>query len=126
MRKLPQAKSMKRADKLSSLLEESFMNEKAYDVILTWLEGFDESYIDFDNLTEQEHEEVIFTKWAIEEILQLVWDHPWTLASETVLRFGLEMTECVAKAATDEQRRMFQIALNTAWELLESVEEVEK
>lgn len=104
------------------------MNEKVCDLILIWLEGFDESYIDFGNLTEQECEEVVFTKWAIEEILQLIWDHPWTLASETIFRFAIDMTECLAKAGTNEQRGMFQIALNAAWELLESIEieEVEK
>lgn len=126
MKKLPQLKSMKRANTLSSLLEEDDMNEKACDVILLWLEGFDESYIDPHNLTEQEYAEVVFSKWALEEILQLVSDHPWTLASETILWFGFQMLACAANSDTDEQKLIFRTAAETTWELLESIEEVER
>lgn len=126
MKKLPQPKIMKRADTLSSLLEEDCMNEKACDVIALWLEGFDESYIDPHNLTEQEYHEVTYSKWALEEILQLVSDHPWTLASETILWFGLQMLACGANAGTNEQKMIFRTAAETAWELLESIEEVER
>ncbi len=102
------------------------MNEKAYTVMLTWIDSFEESCVDWGNLTEQEYEEIIFSKWALEEMLQLVWDRPWTPATETVLKFGLTMLDCASKACTDEQKKIFQQAAATAWELLENIEEVEE
>lgn len=102
------------------------MNENAFKIICAWSEELDSSNIDLDNLTEQEYEEIVFSNWALEEILQFVWDHPWTPASETVLDFALRMIVCAKKASTNEQKRIFRVAEGVAWELLEAIKEVEE
>ena len=42
-------------------------------------------------IPEHELEEFAFSRCAIEEILQLIWDHPWTLASDIIEDFVLKM-----------------------------------
>ena len=62
----------------------------------------------------------------LEEILNLVWDHPWTLASETIERFGLTMMQFASTSVTRDQKRIFSIAADTAFDFLEEIKEVEE
>lgn len=101
------------------------MNEKELSTIMTWLDELEQEDVGSD-WPQDEYEEVIFSKWALSEMLQLVQDHPFNPASETVLRFGLLMITYIGAASTDGQRRIFQIAAATAWELLDNIEEVKR
>lgn len=98
------------------------MNERAYFLIVDWLSG-EEPDRDWPV---EEYEEVVYSRWTFEEILQLILDHPLELASTMALRFCTEMIQCMENASTDEQKRIFRIAAQSAWEALESIEEVEK
>lgn len=62
------------------------MNEQAILFLMEVLNGFEEP--PRSDWPRHEAEEVSFSRWAVEELLQQVWDHPWTLASETVERFS--------------------------------------
>lgn len=73
-----------------------------------------------------ELEEVAFSRCAIEEILQLVWDHPWTLASDTIDDFALKMELYKDSSVTDEQKRIFRVLEETALEVLQEIEPLEK
>ena len=76
-------------DRGSLLLQEPLsMNEQAILFLMEVLNGFEEP--PRSDWPRHEAEEVSFSRWAVEELLQQVWDHPWTLASETVERFRRE------------------------------------
>lgn len=75
---------------------------------------------------QHEAEEIAFSRCAIEEILQLVWDHPWTLASETIEDFALKMKFYKEASVTDDQKRIFSVLAETAWEVLQEIEPLEK
>lgn len=98
------------------------MNERALMLIVNTLEDCSEPPgIDWPD---HQKDEVTFSRWALEEILNLVWDHPCTPASETIEDFALNLEYW---AATDEcQKRIFAIAAKAAWEFLEEIEEVER
>ena len=67
----------------SLLLQEPLsMNERAILFLMSVLNGFEEP--PRSDWPQHEAEEVTFSRWALEELLQDVWDHPWTLASETL------------------------------------------
>lgn len=100
------------------------MNDRALLAIVAALDRYEEPpRLDWPD---HEREEVTFTRWALEEILDLVWDHPWTLASETIENFALTMMQFAATSVTKEQKRIFSIASDAAFEFLEEIEEVEK
>lgn len=71
----------------SLLLQEPLsMNERAILFLMSVLNGFEEP--PRSDWPQHEAEEVTFSRWALEELLQDVWDHPWTLASETLEKFA--------------------------------------
>lgn len=77
-------------DRGSLLLQEPLsMNERAILFLMEVLNGFEEP--PRSDWPRHEAEEVSFSRWAVEELLQQVWDHPWTLASETVERFAAKL-----------------------------------
>lgn len=102
----------------------SFLNERALMAIVSVLESYTEPP-DL-NWPQQEIDDVIYSKWVVGEILDLVWDHPWTLASETIEQFAWKLETFAATAAIEDQKRIFSIAAETAWELLEEIKEVEQ
>jgi len=103
--------------------EEQYMNERAILAIIRALDDYSEGpRLDWPD---HEKEEVTFSRWAVDEILSLVWDHPWTLASETIEEFALKLEVWSAMAVTEDQKRIFAVAAETAWELLEDIENVE-
>jgi hypothetical protein len=100
------------------------MNDRALLVIVAALDEYEEAPgIDWPD---HEKEEITFSRWALEEILNLVWDHPWTLASETIERFGLTMMQFASTSVTKDQKRIFSIAADTAFDFLEEIKEVEE
>lgn len=117
---------MRRPDKASLLLdeEELHMNERAIMALMRMLN----TYEDIPHLSWPQHEaeEVAFSRCAIEEILQLVWDHPWTLASETIEDFASKMDFYKDSSVTDEQHRVFSVLSETAWEMLQEVKPLEQ
>lgn len=100
------------------------MNERALMVIMSILEDFTEP--PRSDWPQHEAEEFTFSKWAIEEMLNLVWDHPWTLASETIEQFAVKLGVYAITSRTENQKRIFTIASETAWGLLEDIKEVER
>ena len=121
-----QVKKLKSPNWGSSLFEEELhMNERALMVIVSCIDGYSEP-INLD-WPQDDIEEVVFSKWAAEELLNLVWDHPWTLASETIEAFALKMELYAAGSNSEQQHRIFSIAAKIAWELRDYiVEEVER
>lgn len=102
------------------------MNDKALLMIVMALSEYPEHRPYDNDWPEHEKEEITFSKWALNELLDEVWDHPWTLASETIFNFILKCHLYAASSVTDGQRRIFEIAAKTASEILEEIEEVEK
>lgn len=129
MKHLPPVKAKKKLrspDRGSSLLdgEELHMNERAIITLNRMLEMYEDApYFDWP---QHELEEVAFSRCAIEEILQLVWDHPWTLASDTIENFALTMELYKHSSVTDEQRRIFSVLAETTCEILQEIESLEK
>ena len=100
------------------------MNDRALLAIVAALDEHEEAPgIDWPD---HEKEDITFSRWALEEILNLVWDHPWTLASETIERFGLTMMQFASTSVRRDQKRIFSIAADTAFDFLEEIKEVEE
>lgn len=100
------------------------MNDRALLAIVSALDGYTEPPgLDWPD---HEKEEVTFSRWVLEEILNLVWDHPWTLASDTIEKFAWKLELYAATAVTEEQKRIFDVAAETAYEFLEEIKEVER
>lgn len=117
---------MRSPDRGSSLLdeEEQYMNERAIMALSAMLDSYENMPI--SDLAQHEAEEIAFSRCAIEEILIQVWDHPWTLASETIEKFALMMQFYKTESVTDEQRRVFSVLSETALQILEEIETFEK
>ena len=100
------------------------MNDRALATISAAIDSYGETpRLDWPD---HEKEEVTFSRWALEEIQDLVWDHPWTLASETIENFALTMMYFASNSVTRDQRRIFSIAADIACEFLEIIKEVEE
>lgn len=117
---------MRRPNKASLLLdeEELHMNERAIMFLMRMLDAYENISRPWE-LAQHEAEEIAFSKCAVEEILQLVWDHPWTLASDTVEDFALKMEFYHDSSVTDEQKQIFKVLAETAWEILQEIEPLE-
>lgn len=129
MKRLPPVKMKKKKvrspDRGSLLLQEPlFMNERALMAIMSVLEGFTEP--PRSDWPQYEAEDFTFSRWAVEEMLNQVWDHPWTLASDTIEQFALKLEMYAITSKTEKQRRIFAIAAETVWELLDDIKEVER
>lgn len=128
MKHLPpvKTKKLRSPDRGSSLLdgEELHMNERAIMALMQMLYFYEDSpRLDWP---QHEIEEIAFSRCAIEEILQLVWDHPWTPASETIENFAEMMAVYQTSAVTNEQRRIFSVMAETALETLQEIEPFDK
>lgn len=100
------------------------MNERAIMALMRMLDLYEDvPYLDWP---QHEAEEIAFSRCAIEEILQLVWDHPWTLASETIENFAEEMEVYRDSSVTDEQRRIFSVMAETALEVYQEIEPLDR
>ncbi len=100
------------------------MNERALFHLFAVMEQYEDA--PYSDWPQHEAEEISFSKWATLEITQQVWDQPWTIASETIEKFALKMEVFAATSMTDVQSRIFKIAAETAWSLLESIQEIEQ
>lgn len=101
------------------------VNERALLAIRAALDCYPEHPYD-KSWPDDEKEKATFSHWALDEILDLVWDHPWTLASEVIEDFELKCHLYALEAVTTDQKRIFTIAAQTASKLLEEIKEVEK
>ena len=100
------------------------MNERAILFLMSVLKGFEDP--PRSDWPQHEAEGVTFSRWALEELLQQVWDHPWTLASETVERFASKLEIYSETCNTDAQYRIFKIAAETIWEFLDDIKAIER
>ena len=117
---------MRRPNKASLLLgeEELHMNERAIVYLTQMLDCYENiPYLDWP---QHELEEFAFSRCAIEEILQLILDHPWTLASDIIEDFVLKMEFYKRSSVTDDQERIFSVSEETALEVLQEIESLEK
>lgn len=100
------------------------MNDKSLLLIVSILSSYPER--PYDSLwPDHEKEEVTFSKWALTEMLDLIWDHPWELASETVWNFEVRCRFYIEASVTDDQKRIFTIAAQTANDLFEEIKRIE-
>lgn len=100
-------------------------NELALLTIVAALSYFQECPYDI-SWTDQEKEEATFSRWMLNEMLDIVWDNPWQLASDTIKNLILKLQLYVKTSKTQDQIRIFSIAAETASEILEKITEVEK
>ena len=100
------------------------MNERTFIYLFSVMKRYEND--SFSGQSEYDSEENSFSKWAIVEITQQVWDHPLTMASETIELFALKMEFFAATSITDIQSRIFRTAAKTAWALLEPIQEIEQ
>ncbi len=100
------------------------MNERALLAIVSALETYEAEPL---SLTRPrcEFDDTVYSKWVIGEILDLVWDHPWTLASETIKTFATKLETYAATAVQECQKRIFAVAAETAWEMFEDIQLLE-
>lgn len=101
------------------------VNEQALLIIVTALNNYSEEHPYDNKWSDDEKAEATFSHWALDEILGLVWDHPWTMASDTVEDFILKCQLCQVASKLPEQKRIFSIAKWTALEILDAIKEVE-
>lgn len=100
------------------------MNERAIMALMRILDRYEDiPYLDW---SQHEAEEIAFSRCTIEEILQLVWDHPWTLASETIENFAEKMEDYRDSSVTEEQRWIFSVMAETALEVYQEIEPLDK
>lgn len=74
---------------------------------------------------EREKAEITFSKWALEESLLLVWDHPFIPASETIEIFATKLRIYAEMAVTEDQNQIFSIAANTVLAILDEIKRLE-
>lgn len=106
------------------LLEAIHMNDRALRYLFAIMEQYDD--VPYSYWPQYEAEETSFSKWAIAEITRLVWDHPWTMASDTIEEFAFKMEIFAATPIMDIQVRIFKIAAETARSILDSIQEIEQ
>ena len=100
------------------------MNERALLTIAAAVSTYPDCPYD-NSWSKYEKEEATFSLWALNEILNLVWDHPWTLASDTVDDFAFRLQVYKETSAAPDQKRIFTIAAKTALDILKEIKEVE-
>ena len=101
------------------------INERALLAIVAAIEEYPNDRPYNNSCPDHEKEVITFSRWALEEILNLVWDHPWTLASDVVENFALQCQIYELSSELPDQKRIFSIAAKTALELLEDIKEAE-
>lgn len=101
------------------------MNERAIMFLMRMLDAYENIPRPWE-LAQHEAEEIAFSRCAVEEILQLVWDKPWALASETIEEFALRMEVYKDLSVMNEQKRIFSVLAETAWEILQEIEPLEQ
>lgn len=100
------------------------MNERAIMVLTHLLDQYEDA--PRGDWPRHEAEEIAFSRCAIEEVLRLVWDHPQSLASDTIEDFAVRMGVYKELSVTDEQKRVFSVLTATAWEVFQEIEKIEK
>ena len=95
-------------------------------MILTAIGDQNERPYDDYSYPDHEKEEITFSRWALNEMLGLIWDHPQNLASEIVEDFAFRCLMYKKISELPDQKRIFTIAADTALEILEEIKEVEK
>lgn len=105
-------------------VEELHMNERAIMALMRMLGMYDD--VPRSDWPQHKLEEIAFSRCAIEEVLQLIWDHPWTLASDIIEDFVLKMEFYKRSSVTDDQERIFSVSEETALEVLQEIESLEK
>ena len=100
------------------------MNERALLRIAAALGAYPDCPYD-NSWPQNEKEEATFSVWALNEILDLVWNHPWTLASDTIDDFAFRLQVYAETSVTPDQKRIFTIAAKAALDILKEIKEVE-
>lgn len=102
------------------------INDRALLVIVAALNNYSEERPYDNDWPDDKKAEVTFSHWALDEILDLVWEHPWTMASDTIENFILKCRLFEATSKLPEHKQIFSIAARTGMEILDEVKEVEK
>lgn len=121
MRRSPpvKRKKMKSLNRGSSLSETPQMNDAVVQTIIEYLENSETPELYWPK---HWFEEVCFSRWAAEELVNLILDHPLVPAEDTIYEFAVKMTAYAAVSDGKEAGRIFSIAEKFAWECLESVQ----
>ncbi len=94
------------------------MNEAAVRTIIEYLENSDAPELYWP---QQWFEEVCFSRWAAEELINAILDHPMAPAEDTIEEFIIKMEVYASMSEGRDCGRIFSIAAETAAELLESI-----
>jgi len=100
------------------------MNDRAIQVILNYLEKDSEPPQLW--MGKRDFEELSFSRWAADELLNAIWDKPLVPAEDTVEAFAIKMELYAMFAERQSASRIFSIAARTAEELLEVITEESK
>lgn len=101
------------------------MNDRALLYIVSVLDCYPERPYD-RSFPDSLKEEITYSRWALNELLDLVWDHPFVPASETIEGYAIVFQIYAEASVLPDQKRIFDIAADTAIELLKEIKEVEK
>lgn len=106
-------------DRGSSLLEEYPMIDPAVRALVEYLEVSSAP----PEATWPWHwfEEVSFSRWAAEEILNAILDHPTIPAEDTIFEFAMKMTAYKASSDGLASERIFSIAAEFAYECHQNI-----
>lgn len=96
------------------------MNERAISALMRILNMYED--VPRAGWPKHKAEEVSFSRCAIEEILQLVMDHPWIPASEIIGNFAEKMESYRDSAVIEDQIRIFSVMSETALRVLQEIE----
>ena len=94
------------------------MNDAAVRTIIEYLENSDAPEVDWP---QQWYEEVCFSRWAAEELINAILDHPMAPAEDTIEEFIIKMEVYASMSEGRDCGRIFSIAAETATEILELI-----
>ena len=94
------------------------MNEMAVQRLVQYVENMPQPEISWPK---HWFDEICFSKWAAEELIQSILDHPTIPAQDTVEEFALKM---LAYSSISDEKALggiFSIAAQFAWDCLENL-----
>lgn len=95
-------------------------NEQVMLKIVKELENFQEC--PYDRYTERrKKEEISISKFTMEEMLELIWDHPWNDPIDILEEFALKCGLFKATSKLSDQKRIFSISEKTALKFIEEI-----
>lgn len=91
-------------------------NDMAVHALIEYLEESDTPEVYW---SQHWFEEISFSRWAAEELINAILDHPMVSAEDTIEEFAIKMTAYSSLSDGTDAGRIFSIAAKFAYESLE-------